>query len=74
MDTSSSPFLAPILGIHRGAIDQSTITTQPPQEVMKRVDSALRSLGIQVDVESDYKYFCVRPKKEGAQAASAPVS
>lgn len=52
------------LGIHRGAIDQSTITTKPPTVVMKQVTAVLQTMGIEIQVEGDFKYRCIRPKRE----------
>lgn len=49
-----------ILGFHRGAIDQTTITTQPPPKVMKHVNSILREMGVQVQEESNFHYRCIR--------------
>ncbi|KAF8654734.1 hypothetical protein AX16_003389 [Volvariella volvacea WC 439] len=54
----------PQLGIHRGAIDQTTITTRPPLEVMKRVNETLHSMGISFREESHYKYRCIRPRNK----------
>lgn len=48
------------LGIHRGAIDQTTITTQPPPKVMKHVKTILREMGVQVQEESSFNYRCIR--------------
>jgi len=49
-----------ILGSHRGAIDQTTITTQPPPKVMKHVNTILREMGVQVQEESTFHYRCIR--------------
>ena len=48
------------LGIHRGAIDQTTITTQPPSKVMKHVNKILREMGVQIQEESVFHYRCIR--------------
>jgi hypothetical protein len=53
-----------ILGPHRGAIDQTTTTTQPPPDVMKRVRHVLEGMGIEIQVESGYKYRCIRAKRQ----------
>jgi hypothetical protein len=48
------------LGIHRGAIDQTTITTHPPLKVMKHVNKILREMGVQIQEESVFHYRCIR--------------
>ncbi|RDB17558.1 hypothetical protein Hypma_001009 [Hypsizygus marmoreus] len=64
---NTSPILlGSTLAIHRGAIDQTTITTQPPPDVMQRVRGALESMGIEVHVESEYKYRCIRPGRRSS--------
>ncbi|KAH8077414.1 Pkinase-domain-containing protein [Cristinia sonorae] len=55
------------LRVHHGAVDYSTVTTRPPPEVMKHVMDVLQSMGMEIQLESEYKYRCVRPKrKKGA--------
>jgi hypothetical protein len=49
-----------IPAIHRGAIDQTTITTRSPSEVMESVKLALESMGVEMQVECLYKLRCVR--------------
>ncbi|KAF8890720.1 hypothetical protein BD779DRAFT_1610786 [Infundibulicybe gibba] len=51
------------LRIHHGAVDQTTVTTGSPPDVMKHVREVLEGMGIEVQVESEYKYRCVRGKK-----------
>ncbi|KAI0684225.1 hypothetical protein BC835DRAFT_1390637 [Cytidiella melzeri] len=55
--------------IHQGAVDQTTITTNPPPEVMKHVKKVLEDMGMEIQVEGDYKYRCVRPKRRKAVGA-----
>ncbi|KAF9007011.1 hypothetical protein BDQ17DRAFT_255212 [Cyathus striatus] len=71
MSSSSTETLTEIpragqLGIHRGAIDQSTITTSPPSLVMKKVKGVLQNIGIEIEEESEYKYRCIRPRKDSS--------
>ena len=54
------------LGIHRGAIDQTMITTQPPSKVMTRVSAVLHAMGVEIQEESTFKYRCIRAKKDQA--------
>ena len=54
------------LRVHHGAVDQTTITTGSPPEVMKHVRHVLEGMGIDISIESEYKYRCVRPKKKRA--------
>lgn len=53
-----------VLRIHHGAVDQTTITTSPPPEVMKRICQVLEELGMEFKAESEYKYRCVRAKRK----------
>ncbi|KAJ3491810.1 hypothetical protein NLJ89_g11302 [Agrocybe chaxingu] len=59
------------LDIHRGAIDQTTITTEPPTKVMKRVNALLQELGVQIQEETPFRYRCIRAKKVGAPTSEA---
>ena len=52
-----------LLRIHHGAVDQTTITTRAPPEVMKHVREVLEAMGVDIQVESDYKYRCIRSKR-----------
>ncbi|KAF5329441.1 hypothetical protein D9619_008999 [Psilocybe cf. subviscida] len=58
------------MGIHRGAIDKTTVTTQPPPRVMAHVAGVLQAMGVEIQQESTYRFRCIRPKK-GAVALSA---
>lgn len=49
--------------IHHGAVDQTTITTKPPPEVIKHVKEVLEGMGVEIQMESEYKYRCVRAKR-----------
>ncbi|KAG6865584.1 hypothetical protein C0991_001133 [Blastosporella zonata] len=51
------------LRTHHGAVDQSTITTKPPPEVMRHMRVVLESMGVEIQVESEYKFRCVRTKR-----------
>jgi hypothetical protein len=53
------------LGFHRGAIDQTTITTQPPSKVMKHVNKILQEMGVQIQEESSFHYRCIRAGRRG---------
>ncbi|KAF7759891.1 hypothetical protein Agabi119p4_11586 [Agaricus bisporus var. burnettii] len=59
MDTNSHD----VLDIHRGAIDRTTITTQPPKEVISKIKSVLDSIGINAQPESAFRYRCIRPSQ-----------
>ncbi|KIK93594.1 hypothetical protein PAXRUDRAFT_828808 [Paxillus rubicundulus Ve08.2h10] len=61
--TASAP-AKDVLRIHHGAVDQTTITTRPPPEVMKHVCKVLEGMGMDIKAESEYKYRCVRAKKK----------
>ncbi|KAJ7468708.1 CAMK/CAMKL/Kin4 protein kinase [Mycena latifolia] len=52
-----------VLRIHHGAVDQGTITTGQPPEVMRHVKEVLVGMGVEIHVESEYKYRCIRAKQ-----------
>lgn len=58
-----SPAARNILRVHHGAVDQTTITSGNPPEVMRHVLDVLFEMGLEVQEESQYKYRCIRPKK-----------
>ncbi|KAF9221803.1 Pkinase-domain-containing protein [Gyrodon lividus] len=66
--TASAP-AKDVLRIHHGAVDQTTITTRPPPEVMKHVCKVLEEMGMEIKAESEYKYRCVRAKRKRGGAA-----
>lgn len=58
-----------VIRTHHGAVSQATVTTGPPIEVMRHVREVLGGMGVDVQVESEYKYRCVRAKRRRAPAA-----
>ena len=58
------------LGLHRGAIDQTTITTKPPSKVMKHVNTILQEMGVQIQEESAFHYRCIRAGRRAADTSS----
>ena len=58
-----SPTTKNILRVHHGAVDQTTITSGNPPEVMRHVLDVIVEMGLEVQEESQYKYRCIRPKK-----------
>jgi protein-serine/threonine kinase len=52
-----------LIKVHRGAVDQGTITIGSPPEVFASVTKVLKDMGIQIHSETDFKYRCVRPKR-----------
>ena len=66
------------LRIHHGAVDQTTITTRPPPEVMAHVKRVLEGMGVEIQLESEYKYRCIRAKKKknavGSSTGISPAS
>ncbi|EKM76569.1 hypothetical protein AGABI1DRAFT_78304 [Agaricus bisporus var. burnettii JB137-S8] len=67
MDTNSHD----VLDIHRGAIDRTTITTQPPKEVISKIKSVLDSIGINAQPESAFRYRCIRPSQANSGSESS---
>ncbi|KAF8630717.1 hypothetical protein AX15_002742 [Amanita polypyramis BW_CC] len=47
------------LNIHRGALDQTLVTSEPPPRVMEQIRQILDDMGIVVKTESDFKYRCI---------------
>ena len=62
------------LRIHHGAVDQTTITTRPPPEVMAHVKKILEGMGVEIQLESEYKYRCIRAKKKKNAVGSSTVA
>jgi protein-serine/threonine kinase len=62
------------LRIHHGAVDKTTITTRPPPEVMAHVKKILEGMGVEIQLESEYKYRCIRAKKKKNAVGSSTVS
>lgn len=64
------------LRIHHGAVDQTMVTTGKPPVVMDRIKEVLQDMGIEVQLESEFKYRCVRAKRQkvdGAEVAAVTV-
>ena len=59
----SAPITKSIPRVHQGPVDQGTITTSPPPAVMKHVQKVLQGMGVEIRLEREFKYRCVRPKK-----------
>ncbi|KAJ7031936.1 hypothetical protein C8F04DRAFT_1396861 [Mycena alexandri] len=63
------------LRVHHGAVDHEMITAGRPLEVMKHMRDVLSRMGVDVQVEGDFKYRCIRPAKRRDRmdaAESAP--
>ncbi|KIY48545.1 hypothetical protein FISHEDRAFT_25825, partial [Fistulina hepatica ATCC 64428] len=58
---------------HHGAVDVEMVTTGAPSEVMKAVREALGRMGLELYVESEYKYRCIRPNGLLAVDSSSDV-
>ncbi|KAI0299023.1 hypothetical protein B0F90DRAFT_1810768 [Multifurca ochricompacta] len=55
-----------VIRTHHGAVSQATVTSGVPIEVMRHVRGVLEGMGVDVQVESDYKYRCVG-RRDGAR-------
>ncbi|KAF8968766.1 hypothetical protein BDZ97DRAFT_1915832 [Flammula alnicola] len=62
------------LRIHHGAVDQTTITTRPPPEVMAHVRKVLEGMGVETQLESEYKFRCIRAKKRKGTMSPSTVA
>lgn len=40
------------------------VTTRPPAEVMKHVRELLEGMGVEIQIESEYKFKCIRAKRK----------
>lgn len=56
--------------LHNSAIDQTTVTTGSPPEVMAIVTKVLLDMGLEVQQETEYKYRCIRSKRKKAGTGS----
>ncbi|KAG7447194.1 Pkinase-domain-containing protein [Guyanagaster necrorhizus] len=71
---SHSKNVAGVLRIHHGAVDQDMVTTRSPPEVIKHMKEVLIGMGIEVQVESEYKYRCIRAKRRKVPGASNVIA
>jgi protein-serine/threonine kinase len=62
-----------VIRTHHGAVSQATVTSGLPSDVMRHVRGVLEGMGVDVQVESDYKYRCVRAKRRRAPAAPSGI-
>ena len=70
------------LRVHHGAVDHMMVTTKAPPEVMAHVKKILQGMGVETQLESEYKFRCIRAKKRkgtmghsaGASASTATAS
>ncbi|KAF7317028.1 Non-specific serine/threonine protein kinase [Mycena chlorophos] len=44
-------------------VDTGTITTGQPPEVIRHVKAVLEGMGVEIQIESEYKFRCIRPKQ-----------
>ncbi|KAJ7191855.1 Pkinase-domain-containing protein [Mycena pura] len=63
-----------VLRIHHGAVDQGTITSGPPPEVMRHVKEVLDKMGMEIHVESEYKFRCIRAKQRRSGRSSIGIT
>lgn len=52
------------LRLHRGAVDQDALTSKAPNEVIMSIKESLRSMGIDLKHQNDFKIKCVRPMRK----------
>lgn len=56
--------------VHHGAVDPTMFTTGYPLDVMQQVKKVLEEMGVEIQIEGEYKYRCVRPKRRKAAAGT----
>ncbi|KAF8186891.1 hypothetical protein K438DRAFT_1907553 [Mycena galopus ATCC 62051] len=49
--------------VHHGAVDNEMITAGRPPEVMEHMRQVLSGMGVDIHVEGDFKYRCIRPAR-----------
>ncbi|EIW69142.1 hypothetical protein TREMEDRAFT_31148 [Tremella mesenterica DSM 1558] len=54
------------MSVHHGVVDQSTLSSRPPKEVMQEVINVLLEMGIDVKRENEFKLRCVRVRRRKA--------
>ncbi|KAJ1656576.1 hypothetical protein IWQ61_003870 [Dispira simplex] len=60
----------PKLRLHRGAVDQNSLTSRHPDEVFAHIKQVVQSMGLIIYKESDYKIKCVRPARRQSSVGS----
>lgn len=58
------------MSVHHGVVDQSTLSSKPPREVMQEVINVLLDMGIDVKRENEFKLRCVRVRRRKAGATT----
>ena len=58
------------LKVHSGVVDQSALTSRPVPEVISDVLRVLRSMGIDVKKESDFRFRCTRARRRKSGATT----
>lgn len=54
------------LRVHTGVVDQSTLSSKPPKEVMDDVLRVLSEMGIEIKRENEFRYRCTRVRRRKA--------
>lgn len=53
------------LRVHMGVLDQSALSSKPPQDIMNEVIRVLMEMGMEVKRENEYRVRCTRVKRKG---------
>lgn len=63
------------LRLHRGAVDQDALTSKAPNEVIMSIKESLKSMGIDLKHQNDFKIKCIRPmrKRPTSQQTTPPT-
>jgi len=51
------------LRLHTGLVDQSALSSRPPQEIMAEVTRVLHAMGIEIKEEADFRLRCTRVRR-----------
>lgn len=63
------------LRVHRGgAVDKTMVTNKPPLEAMQHVRKVLEEMGLELSMETEFKYRCVRAKRVDPNAEGDSVA
>ncbi|TFK95325.1 hypothetical protein BDV98DRAFT_517855 [Pterulicium gracile] len=60
---------APVPRLHNGPLDKTLVTTVVPSVTMASVCAVLKSMGLEVQMETDFKFRCVRARRRKAGGA-----
>ncbi|GAA5874834.1 hypothetical protein JCM8547_005254 [Rhodosporidiobolus lusitaniae] len=71
VQVAATPAFSPNkLRFHQGALDKNAVTYRSPVEVLAEVKSVLWNMGVDMQLEGEYKIKCIRKSRKKTLAAS----